>query len=516
MKLLAAASALLCGLGAVAQDFENPVLWHDLADLEVIRVNDTFYYTASTMHYSPGAPILRSYDLVNWEYAGHSVPVLDFGPEYDLDGGNAYVGGIWASTLRYRESNGLFYWLGCMRTMQTHIYTAPAPEGPWERITILDTCYYDAGMLFDDDDRIYVAYGEHEISVAELSEDATEEVSTQEVYSWTEDGTIEGSRFYNIDGTYYIVVTKPATSEYVLKSTSGPLGPYEIQVLADAVSSPVSGGGNPHQGGLIDTANGDWYYMAFIDAYPGGRIPALAPVSWSDGWPVLELVDGGWGLNYPLPSVSGGGSVKPPTSDDSFNGTSLGPEWEWNHNPDNEAWSVNNGLVLDTVTVTDDLYAARNTLTHRILGPSSTGTIALDYSNMADGDRAGLVLLRDLSAWIGVVKEGDSVKVAMTDSIEMDTSWATINTGTEVDSADISGGSGEIWLQISANIAPDSDHLATFSYSTDGSSFTPLGNSFEMKTEWEFFMGYRFGIFNYATIETGGSIGVSRFTLTAN
>ena len=29
---------------------------------------------ASTMHYSPGAPILRSFDLVNWEFAGHSAP----------------------------------------------------------------------------------------------------------------------------------------------------------------------------------------------------------------------------------------------------------------------------------------------------------------------------------------------------------------------------------------------------------------------------------------------------------
>lgn len=49
--------------------FSNPVHWQDLADLEVIRVDDAFYYTASTMHYSPGAPILRSYDLVNWEFA---------------------------------------------------------------------------------------------------------------------------------------------------------------------------------------------------------------------------------------------------------------------------------------------------------------------------------------------------------------------------------------------------------------------------------------------------------------
>jgi hypothetical protein len=67
--------------------FSNPVLWEDLADADVLRVGDTYYYySASTMHYSPGAPILRSYDLVHWEFAGHSVPSLDFGEKYNLNG----------------------------------------------------------------------------------------------------------------------------------------------------------------------------------------------------------------------------------------------------------------------------------------------------------------------------------------------------------------------------------------------------------------------------------------------
>ena len=66
--------------------FRNPVIWEDLADLDIFRVGDMFYYSASNMHYSPGAPILRSYDLVHWEYAGHSVPRLDFSPAYDMNG----------------------------------------------------------------------------------------------------------------------------------------------------------------------------------------------------------------------------------------------------------------------------------------------------------------------------------------------------------------------------------------------------------------------------------------------
>lgn len=53
-----------------ANAFRNPVRWEDLADLDVFRVDDIFYYSASTMHYSPGAPLLSSFDLVNWEYVG--------------------------------------------------------------------------------------------------------------------------------------------------------------------------------------------------------------------------------------------------------------------------------------------------------------------------------------------------------------------------------------------------------------------------------------------------------------
>lgn len=101
----------------------------DFADIDVIRVGDTHYASASTMHYSPGAPVLRSYDLVNWEIANHPVSVLDFGPKYDLNGARGYVPGIWASSLAYRPSNRTFYWLGQIDFARTCVYTATAAEG---------------------------------------------------------------------------------------------------------------------------------------------------------------------------------------------------------------------------------------------------------------------------------------------------------------------------------------------------------------------------------------------------
>ncbi|MDR3735309.1 MAG: glycoside hydrolase 43 family protein [Acidobacteriaceae bacterium] len=497
-----------------AKSFQNPVLWEDLADIDILRVENTYYYSASTMHYSPGAPILRSYDLVHWDYVGHSVPVLDFGPAYDMQGSNAYVRGIWASFLGYRKSNKTFYWGGCIDFAKTYIYTATAVEGPWQRKTVIDKCYYDAGLLVDDDDTMYVAYGNTKLNVAQLSADGTKQVKTELVFTTPADvGMLEGSRFYKINGNYYIFATRPPNGEYVLKSTTGPFGPYTMQKLALNVVSPVAGGGAPHQGGIVQTQKGDWYYMGFTDAFPGGRVPVLAPVKWgADGWPVLQLTGNTWDVSYPTPQVPvPPHAMKPPTGTDAFKGSKLSAEWEWNHNPDNAKWSLGGGLNLQAATVTNDLYSARNTLTHRILGPTSTATIMLDYSRMKDGDRAGLALLRDRSAWAGIKREAGAFAVVMENNLTMDKHWKTVTTGTEVASAPVTG--GKIWLRASADIRPGAKRTGSFAYSTDGVTFQNIGEPFVLNNEWMFFMGYRYGIFNYATQSLGGAVKVSSFTM---
>ncbi|TMR07988.1 glycoside hydrolase [Nonomuraea turkmeniaca] len=493
--------------------YTNPVVWQDFADGDIIRVGDAYYYSASTMHYSPGAPILRSYNLVDWEYAGHSVPRLDFNSAaYDLNGGRAYVKGIWASTLNYRPSNSTYYWIGCVEFNRTYVYTASAVDGTWTKRSQINNCYYDAGLLIDTDDTMYVAYGNGTISVAQLSADGLSQVRAQQVFQTPSSvGTLEGARFYKRNGYYYIWLTRPANGQYVLRSTS-PWGPYEMrQVLLD-MPGPITGGGVPHQGGLVQTQNGAWYYMSFVDAYPGGRVPALAPITWTGDWPTVQTVNGAWGVTYPKPNIQTSRTVASMIGPDTFTSASLGHRWEWNHNPDTTRYSTGNGLRLQTATVTGDLYNARNTLTHRIQGPSSTATIELDYAQMANGDRAGLAMLRDQSAWIGVKRDNGVNRVVMTNGLTMNSSWQTTGTGTEAASANISG--GRIWLRVNADIRPGSGRQARFSYSTDGSTFTSLGPAFTLNNAWQFFMGYRFGIFNYATQSLGGAVTVHRFDLT--
>jgi beta-xylosidase len=510
--LLAAGAGFPTARAAEPTTFSNPVVWQDFADGDIIRVGDVYYYSASTMHYSPGAPILRSYDLTNWEYAGHSVPRLDFdSAAYDLNGGRAYIKGIWASAFNYRPSDSTFYWLGCTEFNRTYVYSAKTVDGTWTKKAKINKCYYDAGMLFDGDTP-YVASGNTTISVAQLSPDLTTEVKSQTVYNTPSSiGTLEGSRMYKRGNYYYIWLTRPANGQYVLRSTS-PWGPYEQrQVLLD-LPGPISGGGVPHQGGLIQTQNGDWYYMAFTDAYPGGRMPTLAPLSWSaDGWPTLQTVNNRWATSYPRPNLPWH-PLTPMIGTDTFTTGPLGPQYEWNHNPDTTKYTINNGLKLSTATVTNDLYNARNTLTHRIQGPTSTATIKLDYTTMTNGDRAGLAMLRDQSAWIGIRKDNNTTRVSMTNGLTMNTNgWTTTGTGTEAAGTTITGGT--IWLRVAANIQPGTGRTATFSYSTNGTTYTTLGPPFTLNNNWQFFMGYRFGVFNYATTTLGGSITLNEFTV---
>lgn len=474
-------------VGQATGSFTNPVLWEDLADNDVFRVGDAYYYTASNMHYSPGAPILRSYDLAHWEYIGHAVPTLSWSPKYDLaNGQRAYVKGTFASTMRYRASNGLWYWIGCIEYSTTYVYTASSPTGPWTKRSTINTCLYDCGLLIDDNDTMWVAYGNPNIYVAQLSSDGLSVANTKLVYTTpTSIGVLEGSRFYKRNGRYYIAATHPANAEYVLQASSAQ-GSYSSKVLVNSIAAPVSGAGNPHQGSLVDTPSGQWYYMGFIDAYPGGRMPVLAPITWgADGFPSVTTVNGAWGQSYPytLPQHP----LPPTTGTDSFSGTSLGPAWEWNHNPDTSKFAVNNGLRLSTATVTTDLYQARNTLTHRIHGPNGVGTVVVDVSGMADGDRAGLALFRDQSGWVGVMRDGAAYKLAVVNGIAMNSDWTTSSTGSVAYSTPVSA--TKLWLRISASIAPGAAHTATFSYSTDGNSFVTVGPSFTMTTAWQYFMG---------------------------
>lgn len=495
--------------------FSNPVIYEDFADNDIFLGPDgAYYYSASSFHYSPGAPILKSFDLINWEFIGHSVPTLAFGDAYNMDGGTAYNRGIWASTLRYRNSTGLWHWYGCIDFWDSYGYTAPSVTGPWTQVAFFDaTCFYDCGLLIDDDDTMYIVYGSDTVSIAQLSSDGLSINKTQEIFSTPSVFSgIEGNRLYKRNGLYYVLDDAPSNAATLIWKSSSIWGPWTEKTLLQNIGGPVPGAGTPDQGSLIETPEGDWYFMSFAWAYPSGRLPVLAPITWGDDdFPILGTVDGAWGVSYPNPLPI----VPTPswTGTDNFSGTTLGVDWEWNQNPDTTKYSANNGITLSTATVTTDIFQARNTLTHRTHGPLSTATIILDTTNMSSGDSCGLAAFRDQTAYIGIVRNGttytiSNVQGALQNSTD---SWATITDGEAAASAMIE--TGKIWLKGIMKAAADSAHGVSFQYSTDGSNFIALGGNYTLNTDYTYFMGYRWGIFNFAMEALGGSIVLESFTL---
>src|SRR5487761_1599248 len=131
------AAISLCGFSAKAaaapQPAQNPIIHADVPDMSMIRVGDTYYMSSTTMHMSPGVPIMKSKDLVNWRLVGYAYDRLVDNDAMDLQNGqNAYGKGSWASSLRFHD--GVFYASTFSATTgRTHIYTTRDPErGPWK------------------------------------------------------------------------------------------------------------------------------------------------------------------------------------------------------------------------------------------------------------------------------------------------------------------------------------------------------------------------------------------------
>ena len=82
---------------------ENPILWSDYPDPDLIRIGDSYYMVSTTMFFMPGGPILKSKDLVHWEIVSY---IFDKIEGYD-DVGAGYGRGQWATSLR--EHNGTVF-----------------------------------------------------------------------------------------------------------------------------------------------------------------------------------------------------------------------------------------------------------------------------------------------------------------------------------------------------------------------------------------------------------------------
>lgn len=493
-------------LFAQTQSAINPIIHADVPDMSMIWVGNTYYMSSTTMHMSPGVPIMKSKDLVNWELVNYAYDVLDDVDELNLANGKSTYGrGSWASCLRYHNET---YYVSTFAgtTNKTYIYsTKDIENGPW-KVQSFSPAYHDHTIFFDDE-KTYMIWGGGELKMIELKEDlsgvkeGTERVLIENATAPSGPNVMlpaEGSQLFKVNGKYYlfnISWPKGGMRTVIIHRADKITGPYEGRIgLQDKGVA---------QGGLIDTPEGRWFAYLFRDYGAVGRIPYLVPVKWEDNWPVLGI-DGKVPEHLDLPANKG--LIPGIVASDEFKRKKGEPDlplvWQWNHNPDNAHWSVNGKkgyLRLTTGRVDDDILLARNMLTQRTIGPESTGTTVIDISKMKEGDFAGLALLQKNYGLVGVKFENGAkyivmVKAESNNSVEESIllNQKTVSLKAECD-------------------FKDRKDVARFYYSLDGKTWKPIGSDLKMSYTLPHFMGYRFGLFNYATKTVGGYVDFDYF-----
>ena len=502
--------------------YVNPIVNADFPDCDVIRVGDTYFFVGTTMYHFPGATILKSKDLVNWEYCANPLERIDSNDAYNLlNGRHHYSQGQWAASLKYHDGKFYLYFICYGRSgvddTQNILLTATDPEGLWSMVK-MNEHYYDSGWMFDDgengDGYLYVACGIGDIWVNKLDPVTLQKISSQRVISVG--NGCEGSHMYHIGDYYYIYATYGGTegSQTIFRAKK-PMGPYEEH------KGRVFERQRIHQGALVETQTGEWWTVLFKDNGAIGRIPYLEPVVWKDGWPII----GNNGIDvsrnskpYRKPDV---GATYPQTylpTNDPFVSTTLGKQWEWNHNPVNKAWSLTERpgyLRLYTASVTDHLVSARNSITQRIIGlnPEGTesnryswcyGTAKMDVSGMQEGDVAGLSVFQTPYSFIAV-KMQDGKKFFYSERCTFNSqnhNVAETKNGIELTS-DV------VYLRAMLSFG---SNTCRYQYSFDNKTWRSFGVTMSMGYTLDFFVGQRFYLFNYATKELGGHVDFDWFS----
>jgi beta-xylosidase len=457
--------------------FHNPVLFADYSDPDVVRVGDDFYVTASSFGNVPGLPILHSRDLVNWTIIGHALPRL---PErFDtVQHGN----GIWAPSLRYHDG---WYWIfvgdpdwGILMTRAKH------PAGPWEPLHVVQEGkgLIDPCPLWDDDGRAYLVHayaksrsGKNSILVArEMSPDGRRLIGEEHLVVDGRDDvhpTIEGPKFYKRNGWYYIFApaggVKPGWQ--MAFRARKPFGPYEGRRVLEQGSTDING---PHQGGWVELANGESWFLHFQDRGAYGRIVHLNPVRWVDDWPEMGVDRDGNDIGEPVvtynkPAVGEAQPIALPQTSDDFDGPP-NLAWQWQANPQ-DSWSSATARpgwlrLFAQPRPESDLTMAPYLLLQKFPAPEFLITTKLELS--ADGDAtAGLVVMGLKYAGLFVSREAEGLKLVQLTGEQG---------GQEQIQAEQSVSTRVIWLRV----AVKTEALCRFIYSIDGEHFEPLGKEF--------------------------------------
>ena len=503
MKLLIAA-VLLCIAGAqvypqdnasrvwVADNgdgtYKNPIIHADYSDPDVTRVGGDFYMTASSFNAVPGLPILHSKDLVNWRIINHV-----FKEQYPLDVFKKpqHGGGAWAPSIRIHKGEYFIFYgdpdFGIYMTKTRD------PRGEWSKPLLIKEAkgWIDPCPLWDSDGNAYLVHAfagsrsgiKSVLVVNKMSPDGTRLLDDGVLVfdGHEKHPTVEGPKFHKIGEYYYISAPAGGVTtgwQLVLRSKN-PYGPYEEKVALSQQDTQING---PHQGALVDTPNGEWWFIHFQDRGPYGRIVHLQPTKWRNGFPVIGSDPDGDGTGKPVlqhrkPNIEGSQPVQTPQADDEFNGSSIGPQWQWHGNPE-PAWAFpfpqRGVLRMNSVKLTDgyqNLWDLPNLLLQKLPAEEFKATAKLKFEPRFEGERFGLVVMGLDYSLIGITFRNGKLFVSRFSTTDADKG----NPETEADVKEV--GSRDLYLRVTVGKGA----TCRFSYSDNGSNFVVLGSPFRAR-----------------------------------
>ncbi len=542
----------------------EPMIPMDYPDPDVIRVDDTYVMVSTTMHFFPGGPVLYSKDLVNWKIASYLFDTLDGSDAERLEGdANIYGHGMWAPTLRYHDgkyyvafvshvsdekttsaSESQFSFdpiLGMQMTDfeeeksgengvegYTHLFVSDSIFGPWEH-RMIEGYYHDCSLLFDDDGRNYIIYGNTEIRITELKQDLSAPLPgglDRAIVTDNGDEMIlcyEGSHFYKINGKYYLALIhwpistgRRTQAVFMCDSLEGKFIGRDVLSEGSFFNQGIA------QGGFFDTVDGEWYSIMFRDSGAVGRMPILCRLEWKDDFPYFDIdaeVPFGYMKQY------SGRNEKDKENDliCSENFTTEGSityelayAWQWNHKPSYGLWHLEDSKTMSITTgkIAANPTMAQNIPTQRMIYPACCSKVTVDVSDLNDGDYAGLLVLQGNYAMVGVKREREKnylVTVVNDRSINpgiigsSDIEEGEIGIGKE-----ISG--NKIDLMVYADFTDMNDKMQMF-YKEENGKWTQAGKEHKLHFGLDHFTGARVGLCIYSTKKTGGTAVFKNFSI---
>lgn len=482
--------------------YANPILNSDYSDPDVVRVGDKYYMVASDFHFL-GMQVLESVDMVNWTVISQIYDRFDF-PGWDSN--EKYAGGSWAPSISYHD--GKFWVYFCTPDEGLFLSTATDPRGPWSELHCVKQVprWEDPAPLWDDDGQAYLGHslkGAGPIIIHKLSPDGK---------TLLDDGVVvyrgpvaEGTKWCKRNGYYYLSIPEGGVStgwQTILRSRDV-YGPYERQIVLEQGSTKING---PHQGALVDTPDGQWWFYHFQRVTPYGRVVHLQPAWWTeDDWIKIGIDYDGNGIgepvqSYSMPKLAARSKRILPASSDNFSPLArrayvgqkkrqLGLQWQWCHNAVEGSYSLREkpGYLSLHALKADKLRNCRGMISQKTQGDCGYAQTVLELSDSTSSIRAGLCCISKPFYAIGLSQEGVYIE---NDEPGKEATVQIVEAGR--------------FSKVHLRVDVDSkNNLHFFSYSIDGKEWKRAGDDFTMfDGHWK---GTRLGLFSYNTETDGGT-----------